>query len=45
MAGSAHAFERGWLSVFQVIAGRPATDGTVPLPLARDYMYEKLYEK
>ena len=41
MAGSANSFERGWLSVFQVLGGRPAADGTLPLPLARDYMYEK----
>lgn len=41
MAGSAHAFERGWLSVFQVLAGRPTADGTITLPLARDYIYEK----
>lgn len=41
MAGSAHAFERGWLSVFQVLAGRPAADGALPLPPTRDYMYER----
>ncbi len=40
MAGSAHAFERGWLSVFQVLAGRPTAEGALPLPLTRDYMYE-----
>jgi cyclopropane-fatty-acyl-phospholipid synthase len=41
MAGSAHAFERGWLSIYQVLAGRPAADGTLPLPLTRDYIYER----
>jgi cyclopropane-fatty-acyl-phospholipid synthase len=41
MAGSANSFERGWLSVFQVLGGRPSADGTLPLPLARDYIYEK----
>lgn len=40
MAGSAHAFARGWMSVYQVLAGRPAPDGTLDLPLTRDYMYE-----
>ena len=40
MAGSAHAFERGWMSVFQVLAGRPTSGGAVALPLTRDYMYE-----
>lgn len=39
MAGSANSFERGWLSVFQVLGGRPAADGTLPLPLARNYIY------
>lgn len=40
MAGSAHAFERGWMSVFQVLAGRPDADGALALPLTRDYIYE-----
>ena len=39
MAGSAHAFERGWLSVYQVLAGRPAASGTLPLPPTREYIY------
>jgi cyclopropane-fatty-acyl-phospholipid synthase len=39
MAGSANSFERGWLSVHQVLAGRPLPDGTLPLPLSRDYIY------
>jgi cyclopropane-fatty-acyl-phospholipid synthase len=39
MAGSAHAFERGWLSLWQVLAGKPLADGTLPHPLTRDYMY------
>jgi cyclopropane-fatty-acyl-phospholipid synthase len=39
MAGSAHAFSRGWLSVFQILAGRPYPDGALPLPLTRDYVY------
>jgi cyclopropane-fatty-acyl-phospholipid synthase len=38
MAGSAHAFERGWLSVYQVLAGRPAANGSLPLPATRDYL-------
>jgi cyclopropane-fatty-acyl-phospholipid synthase len=40
MAGSAHAFERGWMSVFQVLAGRPDAEGALALPLTRDYIYE-----
>jgi cyclopropane-fatty-acyl-phospholipid synthase len=39
MAGSAHAFSRGWLSVFQILAGRPYPDGALPLPLTRHYVY------
>jgi cyclopropane-fatty-acyl-phospholipid synthase len=39
MAGSAHAFERGWLSLWQLLAGRPFDDGRLPHPLTRDYMY------
>ncbi|MEO8344261.1 MAG: cyclopropane-fatty-acyl-phospholipid synthase family protein [Betaproteobacteria bacterium] len=39
MAGSAHAFDRGWLSLWQVLAGKPQADGCLPHPLTRDYMY------
>jgi len=40
MAGSAHAFERGWLSLWQLLGGKPLGDGRLPHPLTRDYMYE-----
>ena len=40
MAGSAHAFDRGWLSLWQLIAGKPYADGRLPHPLTREYMYE-----
>ena len=39
MAGSAHAFERGWLSVYQVVAGKARPDGTLALPATRDHIY------
>jgi cyclopropane-fatty-acyl-phospholipid synthase len=39
MAGSAHAFERGWLSVYQVLAGRVTASGALPLPPTREYIY------
>lgn len=39
MAGSAHAFDRGWLSLWQFVAGKPLSDGALPHPLTRDYMY------
>ena len=39
LAGSAHAFERGWLSLWQLLAGKPLPGGSLPHPLTRDYMY------
>ncbi len=39
MAGSAHAFERGWISVFQILGTRPLENGSVPYPLTRDHVY------
>jgi len=39
MAGSAHGFDRGWLSLWQVLAGKANADGRLPHPLTRDYMY------
>ena len=41
LAGSAHAFDRGWLSLWQVLAGKPLPDGSLPHPLTRDYMYSQ----
>ena len=39
LAGSAHAFDRGWLNLFQLLAGKPHSDGRLPHPLTRAYMY------
>ena len=39
LAGSAHGFDRGWLSIFQLLAGRPHADGRLPHPATREYMY------
>ena len=39
LAGSAHAFERGWLSIFQLLAGKPLPGGRLPHPPTREYMY------
>jgi cyclopropane-fatty-acyl-phospholipid synthase len=41
MAGSAHAFERGWLSLYQVLAGKPLENGTLDFPIDRSYIYSK----
>jgi cyclopropane-fatty-acyl-phospholipid synthase len=40
MAGSAHAFDRGWISIFQVLATRPTASGAVTHPLTRDHIYK-----
>ncbi len=39
MAGSAHAFERGWISIFQILGTKPLADGSVPYPLTREHVY------
>lgn len=39
MAGSAHAFDRGWLSIFQVLAAHSPADGRLPYPLTREHVY------
>jgi cyclopropane-fatty-acyl-phospholipid synthase len=39
MAGSAHGFERGWLSVYQVLAGKPTAEGDVEVAMTRDHIY------
>ena len=39
MAGSAQAFSRGWLSLWQLLAGKPLPDGALPHPRTRRYMY------
>jgi cyclopropane-fatty-acyl-phospholipid synthase len=41
MAGSAHGFDRGWLSLWQLLAGKPLPDGRLPHPLTREYMYAR----
>jgi len=43
MAGSALAFEHGWISLYQVLAGKPQDDGTLPHPLTREHLYANLY--
>jgi len=39
LAGCAHAFERGWVSIQQVLAVKSADPRANPLPWTRDYMY------
>lgn len=38
MAGSANAFSHGWISLHQVLAGKPAEDGTLNYPYTRDHL-------
>ncbi|HSE01797.1 MAG TPA: class I SAM-dependent methyltransferase [Burkholderiales bacterium] len=39
MAGSALGFERGWMSIYQVLAGKPLPGGALELPQTRDHIY------
>jgi cyclopropane-fatty-acyl-phospholipid synthase len=40
MAGSAHAFDQGWMELWQVLAGKPAVAGIQPnYPYNREYIY------
>jgi cyclopropane-fatty-acyl-phospholipid synthase len=39
MAGYALAFQRGWCSIYQVLAGRPLANGTFAGPLTREHVY------
>jgi cyclopropane-fatty-acyl-phospholipid synthase len=39
MAGSAHAFDRGWISIFQILGTKALANGAVPYPLTREHVY------
>ncbi len=39
LAGCAHAFERNWVTIHQVLAVKSANPARNPLPWTRDYMY------
>jgi cyclopropane-fatty-acyl-phospholipid synthase len=39
MAGSAHAFTRGWISIYQLLGIKMQPDGTAPYPLTRGHVY------
>jgi cyclopropane-fatty-acyl-phospholipid synthase len=41
MAGSAQSFERGWLSIYQVLAGKAQANGVLDLPATRDDVYAR----
>ena len=39
LAGCAHAFEQGWVSIYQILASRQDKSGRTALPLTRDWIY------
>ncbi len=39
MAGAAYAFERNWLALFQILAGRPGEAGLAAYPYSRRHVY------
>jgi cyclopropane-fatty-acyl-phospholipid synthase len=39
LAGCAHAFEQGWISVYQILASKQVKPGRTALPLTRDWIY------
>jgi cyclopropane-fatty-acyl-phospholipid synthase len=39
LAGCAHAFERRWISIYQILGSRQTNPGRTELPLTRDWMY------
>jgi cyclopropane-fatty-acyl-phospholipid synthase len=39
LAGCAHAFEQGWISIYQILASRQTKPGQAALPLTRAWMY------
>ena len=41
LAGCAHAFEQGWISIYQVLATRRVGAGPTGLPLTREWMYPR----
>jgi cyclopropane-fatty-acyl-phospholipid synthase len=41
LAGCAHAFAEGWVSIQQVLAAKSGDPKKNPLPWTRDYMYER----
>jgi len=39
MAGCSHAFERGWVSVYQILAAKQTLPGSTKQPWTREYQY------
>jgi cyclopropane-fatty-acyl-phospholipid synthase len=41
MAGSAHAFARGWISIYQLLGVKAQADGQAPCPPTREHVYRR----
>ena len=39
LAGCAHAFEHGWISIYQILASKQTKPGRAALPLTREWIY------
>jgi cyclopropane-fatty-acyl-phospholipid synthase len=39
MAGSAHAFSRSWISIYQLLGVKTHRDGSQPMPPTREHLY------
>jgi cyclopropane-fatty-acyl-phospholipid synthase len=39
LAGMAHAFDRGWLSIAQIVAYKRTAAGPAPRPWTREHQY------
>ncbi len=39
LAGCAHAFEQGWISIYQILASKQTKPGRAQLPLTREWIY------
>jgi cyclopropane-fatty-acyl-phospholipid synthase len=39
MAGSAHAFDHGWMELWQVLAGKAVDGKQLNYPFKRDFIY------
>jgi cyclopropane-fatty-acyl-phospholipid synthase len=39
LAGCAHGFQHNWVTIYQILCGKPLESGKSPLPWTREYMY------
>jgi cyclopropane-fatty-acyl-phospholipid synthase len=41
LAGCAYGFAKAWMNVYQVLGCKAESTGAHPLPLTREYLYER----